>query len=80
MDTTVADLSTHELENLIGNVIDRRMQVWLTQLLDAVGEQQEEEPAEMQPEFKASLEQAFQQAESGDVIPLSDFRKQLFGE
>lgn len=78
MDTTVADLSTHELEDLIGNVIDRRMQVWLTQLLDAVGEQQEEDQAEMRPEFKASLEQAAQQAKSGDITPLSDFSEAAF--
>ncbi len=77
---TIADLSPHELEELITNVIDKRMQVWLTQLLDAVGEQQEEDQAEMQPEFIASLEQSRQQAESGEVITLSDFRKQLLSE
>lgn len=80
METTIADLSPLELETLISNVIDRRMQVWLTQLLDAVGEQQEEDDAEMQPEFMDGLRQALQQADRGEFVSLKDLREQLTHE
>lgn len=70
MDATIADLSPHELENLITDVIDRRMNVWLTQLLDAIGERQEEDDAEMLPAFEASLREAIQQADKGKVVSL----------
>jgi hypothetical protein len=80
LDTTIADLSPHDLEALISNVIDKRMQVWLTQFLDAVGEQQEEDDAEIDTEFEASLRRALQQAQSGQVVSLDEFRKQLRSE
>ena len=80
METTLADLSPNELEELITSAIDRRMEVWLTQLLDAVGGTQEEDEAQLQPEFEASLKAALHQAESGDVMSLGDFRNQLFDE
>lgn len=80
METTLADLSPHELEELITAAIDRRMEVWLTQLLDAVGGEQEEDVAELQPEFEVSLKAALTQAKSNDVISLDDYRRQLFDE
>lgn len=80
MDATIADLSPHELENLITDVIDRRMNVWLTQLLDAIGEWQEEDDAEMLPAFEASLPKAIQQADEGDVVSLDEFLTQLGSE
>lgn len=80
METTLADLSPNELEALITSAIDRRMEVWLTQLLDAIGNVQEEEEAELQPEFEASLKAALSQVESGNVMSLDDFRRQLFHE
>ena len=80
MDATIADLSPHELESLITDVIDRRMNVWLTQLLDAIGERQEEDDAEMLPAFEASLRKAIQQADKGDVVSLDEFFTQLDSE
>lgn len=80
MDTTIADLSPLELETLISNVIDQRMQVWLTQFLDAVGERQEEDDAEMQPEFEGGLRQALEQAHQGEFVSLKDLREQLTHE
>lgn len=77
MDNTISELSPQDLEELITNAIDRRMQVWLVQLLDAVGSHQEEEQAEFNYEFEASLQQAFQQAESDNLTSLKDFRRQL---
>ena len=43
METIIADLKPHDLEEIITDVIDPRMQVWLTQLLDAMGSLQQEE-------------------------------------
>lgn len=80
MDATIADLSPHELESLIADVIDRRMNVWLTQLLDAISGQQEEDDTEMLPAFEASLRKAIQQANEGDVVSLDEFLEQLDSE
>ena len=80
LDATIADLSPHELENLITDVIDRRMNVWLTQLLDAIGERQEENDAEMLPAFENALRKAIQQADEGEVVSLDAFLAQLDSE
>lgn len=80
METTLVNLSSHELEELITTAIDRRMEVWLTQLLDAIGDVQEEDKAELQPEFEASLNDALRQAEGGDVVSLDEFRGLLVNE
>ena len=80
MDATIADLSPRELETLITDVIDRRMHVWLTQLLDAIGEHQDENDEEMLPAFEASLRKAIQQANEGEVVSLDEFLEQLNSE
>lgn len=80
LDMTIADLSPLELESLITDVIDKRMNVWLTQLLDAIGERQEEDDAEMLPAFEASLRKAIQQADEGNVVSLDNFLEQLDSE
>lgn len=80
METTLANLSPDDLEELITSAIDRRMEVWLTQLLDAIGDERGEDEVELKPEFEASLKAALDQAKSGDVMPLDDFRRQLFNE
>ncbi len=80
MNTTIAKLSPQDLEELIANTIDRRMQVWLTQLMDAVGSHQEEDQAKMLPDFEESLRRAINQAREGELTPLKDFRRQLLDE
>lgn len=77
METTLANLSPNELENLIATTIDRRMEVWLTQLLDAIGDMHEEDKIELQPEFEASLKVALRQAEGDEVVSLDEFRRVL---
>lgn len=77
METTLANLSSNELENLIATAIDRRMEVWLTQLLDAIGDVQEEDKAELQPEFEDSLKAALRQAEGDEVVSLDELRRVL---
>ena len=77
MDRTVSSMSSQEFETLITQVIDQRMEVWLTQFLDAFGDEKEEDDAEFQPEFAASLERSRQQAVSGETLDLNQFRQQL---
>ena len=74
---SVAELSTEEFETLIEQTIDRRMEVWLTQLLDALTSLEEDESAEFQPDFAASLTRSIEQARTGQGIDLNSFRTQL---
>jgi len=77
MAKTLGELSAEEFEELVERTIDRRLQVWLTQLLDAFIGLREEEDAELQPEFAASLRRSLEQARSGEGIDLESFRDQL---
>jgi hypothetical protein len=76
MEKALAALSTREFEELVERTIDRRLEVWLTQLADAWVGWQEEESAELQPEFAASLRRALEQARSGEGVDLKSFRDQ----
>lgn len=77
MDRTLTELSADEFEELIERTIDKRMAVWLTQLLDALADFPEEEDAELQPDFAASLRRSIEQAQAGEEISLQEFRSQL---
>jgi len=77
MEKTLGALSAKEFEELVERTIDRRLEVWLTQLADAWIGWQEEESAELQPEFAASLKRALEQARSGEGIDLKSFRDQM---
>jgi hypothetical protein len=76
MEKTLGALSAKEFEELVERTIDRRLEVWLTQLADAWIGWQEEESAEL-PEFAASLRRALEQARSGEGIDLKSFRDQM---
>jgi hypothetical protein len=77
MEKTLGTLSEKEFEELVERTIDRRLEVWLTQLADALIGWQEEEGAELEPEFAASLRRALEQARSGEGIDLKSFRDQM---
>ena len=69
-------LSKQELRELVEHTIDRRMEVWLVQLTDAlIGTSEEDLP--LQPEFAASLGRSLEQARSGEGVDLDAFREQL---
>jgi hypothetical protein len=69
-------LSKQELKELVEQTIDRRMEVWLVQLTDAlVGTSEEGLP--LNPEFAASLRRSLEQARSGEGVDLDSFREQL---
>ena len=76
MEKTLVELSASEFEELVERTIDRRIDVWFTQLIDALTGLQEEEGAELQHEFAASLRRALEQARSGEGIDLQTFRDQ----
>ena len=77
METTVATLTPYELETLVERAIDRRMNVWFTQMLDALYMAPNEPDEAMRPEFIAALQRSQAQAEAGDVLDLDTFRAQL---
>ncbi len=77
MNNTIADLSRQEFESLVEHIIDRRMSVWLTQLIDAIGDDKEEREATFQPEFAASLQRSVAQARKSKTTDLKSFRQQL---
>ncbi|HFD38565.1 MAG TPA: hypothetical protein ENJ31_01760 [Anaerolineae bacterium] len=76
MPKTVGELSIGEFEGLVEHALDRRFQVWLTQLMDAVLGGQEE-GLELQPAFAASLRRSLEQAQAGEVVDLQTFREQI---
>jgi hypothetical protein len=77
MEKALGALSTEEFEELVGRTIDRRLEVWVTQLIDALIGLQEDKNAELQPEFAASLRQSLEQALSGESVDLTTFREQI---
>jgi len=77
MERALETLSTREFEKLVERTIDRRFEVWLTQLMDALLGSEEEERAELQPEFAASLRRSLEQARLGEGIDLQTFREQI---
>ena len=77
MEKTLGTLSEKEFEELVERTIDRRLEVWLTQLMDAFIGLQDEENAELQPEFAASLRRSLEQAKSGEGVDLETFRDQI---
>ena len=77
MERSVGTLSAKEFEELVEQTIDRRFEVWLTQLMDALTGLQDEENAELQPEFAASLRRSLEQARSEEGVDLKTFREQI---
>ena len=77
MEKALGALSTEEFEELVERTTDRRLEVWLTQLMDALVGWQAEDSTELQPEFAASLRRSLEQARSGEGIALTTFREQI---
>ena len=78
MNKTLSQLSTDEFETLVERAVDRRLEVWMTQLMDALTSI--DEPAsEFRPEFAKSLRESIKQYEAGEGMDLKSFRDQLEG-
>ena len=75
MERMLGTLSTEEFEELVERTIDRRLEVWLTQLTDALVGTPDEEGRPLRPEFAASLRRALEQVRSGEGVALDTFRE-----
>ena len=69
-------MTKQELKRLVERAVDRRMEVWLAQLTDALLGTSEQDLA-LQPEFADSLRRALEQARAGEGVDLASFREQM---
>jgi hypothetical protein len=77
MGTTLNELSTEQVEQLIERTIDRRLQVWLEQVLDALANSDDEDKTALRPEFAESLRRSRAQAQAEEGLDLKAFREQI---
>lgn len=77
MSTSLKDLSAEQVEQLIERTVDRRLQVWLEQVLDVLTASDEEDDAKLRPEFAESLRRALAQARADEGVDLKSFREQI---
>jgi hypothetical protein len=77
VERVLGTLSTREFEELVEHTIDKRLEVWLTQLTDAWMNFPDEESANLCPDFIAALKRSREQAQNGEDIDLETFRKQI---
>jgi hypothetical protein len=77
MTRSVSELSEQEFEELIGRVVDRRMQIWLDQFMDELRGLVDEDPAELHPEFATGLRRSIEQARRGEGVDLNTVRQRL---
>lgn len=77
MARNLGELTAEEFEELVERTIDRRFEVWLTQLMDAFEGLSDENGDELRPEFAASLRRSLEQARSGEGTTLDVFRREL---
>jgi hypothetical protein len=78
MNKTLDQLSPSEFESLVERAVDRRLEIWMTQLMDALTSIDEPE-GELRPEFVESLRKAIKQSETGEGMDLKSFRKEVGG-
>ncbi len=73
----MGELSAEQMERLIERAVDRRLQVWLDQVLDALSALGEEETSELRPEFAEALRRSIALAQRGEGVDLRTFREQV---
>jgi hypothetical protein len=79
MAKSLSELTAEEFEELVERTIDKRFEVWLTQLMDAFEGVSDENGDELRPEFAASLRRSLAQAKVGEGVDLGTFRHALVG-
>ena len=78
MEEDVVVLAPDELEVMVERAVDKRMEVWLTQLADALWELDDDEAhLTLRPEFAEALRRSLAQARAGETVDLETFRQQL---
>jgi hypothetical protein len=78
MNKTLNQLSTNEFETLVERAVDKRLEVWMTQLMDALTSI-DEPSSELRPEFAESLRKAIKQSQVGEGMDLKSFRHEIEG-
>ena len=63
------------IRGLVQQTVDKRLSVWLTQLMDALTGSDQEDRANLKPEFAESLRQSMEQAEPGELISLESLAR-----
>jgi len=76
MAKSLSELTAEEFEELVERTIDKRFEVWLTQLMDAFEGVSDENGEELRPECAPSLRRSLEQATSGLGTPLETFRSE----
>lgn len=66
-----------QVEKLIEQTVDRRLQIWLDQVLDALAAQDSESDDDFRPEFAEALRRSLAQADANEDTSLASFRKAL---
>lgn len=79
MAKNLGELTAEEFEELVERTIDRRFEVWLTQLTDALWGLGDENGDELRADFAASLRRSLEQANAGEGVTLDAFRRELGG-
>ena len=79
MARTLGELTVEVFEELVERTVDRRFEVWLTQLMDSFEGVSDESGDELRPEFAASLRRSLEQARVGEGVDLGTFRHALVG-
>jgi len=77
MSVTLGELSVEQVEYQIKRAVDRRLRVWLDQVLDALSALSEEETSDLRPEFADALRRSIAQAQRGEGMELRAFREQI---
>ena len=77
MASALDGLSVEQVEQLIERTIDRRLEVWLGQVLDTLTDLGEDKEAELRPEFAEALQRSLAQARGGEGTDLGTFRERI---
>ncbi len=78
MNKTLNQLSANELETLVERAVDKRLEVWMTQLMDALTSI-DEPVSEFRADFAESLRKAIKQSKAGEGVDLKSFRDETQG-
>lgn len=77
MPKALAEMTDEELEAVVQRAVDERLQVWLTQLMDALSGTTDEDRAHFKPDFAESLRRSIDQASAGELTDLESFRQSI---
>jgi hypothetical protein len=77
METTLSELSPEEFEELVERAIDRRLDAWLTQVMDVLTGPQDEENADLRSELAGFLRRSLEQARLRQDVDVQTFEEQI---